>query len=74
MMGFSHRSQEQTPEKPTKASLKTWLVITRQTIYKLNKSSTGVNLTKAVNFLKGVTEETGTAVEGYTNTLIERYN
>lgn len=71
MMGFSHRSQEQTPEKPTKASLKTWLVITRQTIYKLNKSSTGVNLTKAV---KGVTEETGTAVEGYTNTLIERYN
>lgn len=71
MMGFSHRSQEQTPEKPTKASLKTWLVITRQTIYKLNKSSTGVNLTKAV---KGVTEETGTAVEGYTNMLIERYN
>lgn len=50
------------------------MVITRQTIYKLNKSSTGVNLTKAVNFLKGVTEETGTAVEGYTNTLIERYN
>lgn len=43
-----------------------------QTVYKLNKSSIGVNHTKAVNFLKGVTEETGTAVEDYTNKLIER--
>lgn len=62
-MGFSHRTAGIDPGKAYK-SVSENVVGHNEAVYKLNKSSTGVNLTKSVNFLKGVTEETGTAVEG----------